>query len=769
VVEKNKVIYFLLIFIVQSFVSLAYSAENWVTNENRTYRISECELSYVSLYSGAAKTPKAECMSGGEYYDGDAINENNIVYPGTWNERGSGLFGLSPKFVKNKIYKSNSKHKSKNQKSVVANKNDSMQNFEGRWQYSLVDGNGQPYLQPVFIEIRIKNNKPHVTKWENVEKPDYKRPIISTVFVNDILEFTLSNKFNKHAPSDYSRIIVKQKTPNILNVLRKSSHNRIGFYKLVNRFAKGDENLNTRTNNRKSFSDLWEQYGGNIIDSYEEGYSANSIKTNSKNHSKNEEAYPIDYKYIKTKIIDTGSCGGFAEKQDQPWQVSLCIAKHFLVAKGDYESALIWYLKTRSYKPNWQTKQINAIKSKIGNYRFSKIKNDYQSGRINIKDIRLWAYQDGQYLNNELNTNSSQNKKTLVAKNPTIRLNHDDNISIFKSSVVISGYIENKTKLGRLFIDGEEVELDSNSFSKRIYVPIGENEIKIVLNDKNNQQVTKSILVKRSKPQSYLSNKKLIPPLKGFNKSKNSVALIIGIDKYELISKAPWAESDALTFYDYAQNALGISSDRIKLITGAESSESGIWKAVERWLPIEVDKGISNIYVYFAGHGLASEDGNNAYLIPYDGDPDMLERTAILRSELIEGLKDLNAKNVTMFMDTCYSGKTKGGVGTLLADSRGLRIVKKDRLYNLPSNFTLFSAAGNDETASSHPTMNHGLFSYWMMRGLGGEADSNQDNKITNGELHAFIDKNVQKSAISIGRKQHPQLIGDKGKVIASW
>jgi hypothetical protein len=81
----------------------------------------------------------------------------------------------------------------------------------------------------------------------------------------------------------------------------------------------------------------------------------------------------------------------------------------------------------------------------------------------------------------------------------------------------------------------------------------------------------------------------------------------------------------------------------------------------------------------------------------------------------------------------------------------------------------LFSAAANDETAISHPTQKNGLFSYWMMRGLGGEADSNNDNKLTNGELHAFISDKVQKTAINEGHKQNPQLVGDEDAVIASW
>jgi uncharacterized caspase-like protein len=182
-----------------------------------------------------------------------------------------------------------------------------------------------------------------------------------------------------------------------------------------------------------------------------------------------------------------------------------------------------------------------------------------------------------------------------------------------------------------------------------------------------------------------------------------------------------------------------------------------------------VEKNDSNVYVYFAGHGLASADGKKAYLLPYDGDPDMLDRTAIPRQEVIDGLKDLKARSVTLFMDTCYSGTPKGGNGTLVADSRGLRIIKKNNFSALPKNFTIFSAASNDETASSHPTLDNGLFSYWMMRGLGGEADNNNDRKITNGELHKFINKNVKKAAVLMGRKQNSQLVGDVNKVIASW
>ena len=50
------------------------------------------------------------------------------------------------------------------------------------------------------------------------------------------------------------------------------------------------------------------------------------------------------------------------------------------------------------------------------------------------------------------------------------------------------------------------------------------------------------------------------------------------------------------------------------------------------------------------------------------------------------------------------------------------------------------------------------------MKGLEGQADSNNDQTITNGELHAFINKNVSRQA-----NQTPQLKGDSERIIVQW
>ena len=78
--------------------------------------------------------------------------------------------------------------------------------------------------------------------------------------------------------------------------------------------------------------------------------------------------------------------------------------------------------------------------------------------------------------------------------------------------------------------------------------------------------------------------------------------------------------------------------------------------ALNKWLPSKIKKNQTELIIYFAGHGLASSDGKELYLLPQDGDSDLLARTAISREEIFQIVSKLKPKSVTMFFDTCYSG-----------------------------------------------------------------------------------------------------------------
>ena len=89
----------------------------------------------------------------------------------------------------------------------------------------------------------------------------------------------------------------------------------------------------------------------------------------------------------------------------------------------------------------------------------------------------------------------------------------------------------------------------------------------------------------------------------------------------------------------------------------------------------------------------------------------------------------------------------------------------KSQKQAIPDGFTLFSAAS---IAESRPLeeAKHGMFSYFLMKGMEGDADANNDNKITARELHVYVEQNVvQQSSGS----QTPELQGDKDRVLIQF
>ena len=108
-------------------------------------------------------------------------------------------------------------------------------------------------------------------------------------------------------------------------------------------------------------------------------------------------------------------------------------------------------------------------------------------------------------------------------------------------------------------------------------------------------------------------------------------------------------------------------------------------RSIKNWLARSVKQNKTDVYVFFAGHGLASDDGEKMYLLPYDGAPQFLDRTAILRDELFSDIASANPRSVTVFLDTCYSGTTRST--DMLVASRPIAIRAKQQ--NIPDGYSL--------------------------------------------------------------------------------
>ncbi len=334
------------------------------------------------------------------------------------------------------------------------------------------------------------------------------------------------------------------------------------------------------------------------------------------------------------------------------------------------------------------------------------------------------------------------------------------------TNAIIEGIVTDNVEVAEVTVDNQLVLLNTDgSFQTNLYIPRNGKTVEIVAFDLKGNKAVKIIQLNRndieqaSGPQFASLN----PSGKRVKPNPNALALIIGVADYqETPAKAMYADSDAQIFYDYAMLKLGIPSSNIMELVNEGAEETDILLATKKWIARSTKQGESDIYLFFAGHGLASSDGEDMYLLPYDGSPELLEDTAILRDRLFKEVASSNPRSVTVFLDTCYSGTTRGT--DMLIASRPIAIVAKEQA--IPDNFTVFTAAAGDQTAKPLEEAKHGMFSYFLMKGMEGEADADNDNAITAGELHAYVQKNViQQSSGS----QTPELQGDANRVLVRF
>ena len=336
------------------------------------------------------------------------------------------------------------------------------------------------------------------------------------------------------------------------------------------------------------------------------------------------------------------------------------------------------------------------------------------------------------------------------------------------SNATISGRVTDNTEVAEVLINGQALQLSSNgTFKTDFYIPRTGKAIEIVAFDIKGNKASKTIKVERGNIQqvNVQKFKSLNPSLKTVKSNPNALALIIGISDYENTkASALYADSDAKTFYDYATMKLGIPSSNIKELINDEADRIDITRAIKTWLLKRTVTDKTDIYVFFAGHGLATDDGKGMYLLPYDGVPDLLEDSAIRRKELFADIQATKPRSVTVFLDTCYSGGTRNEEETLVASLRPILITAKEQ--SVPDNFTVLSAAQGNQTSQSLEEVKHGLFSYYMMLGMEGGADANNDNKITARELYEYVVDKVERQSQF---RQTPELQGNKDRVLVQF
>lgn len=284
-----------------------------------------------------------------------------------------------------------------------------------------------------------------------------------------------------------------------------------------------------------------------------------------------------------------------------------------------------------------------------------------------------------------------------------------------------------------------------------------------IANNKNREPVTPHLKIEENKKTSTNINQVIDNsidqhvPVSSIRNDR-TFAIIIGNENYKEVEPVPHALNDARIFAIYCEKTLGIPSKNIKVYEDATFGT--ILSAIDYIQQVaKAFQGDINIIFYYAGHGVPSESTNEAYLLPVDANGRNIAACYQIE-KLYSELKNLNANQVTVFLDACFSGAQRGT--GMLASSRGIAFNTKQAAPQ--GNMVVFSAASADETAYPFAEKGHGLFTYYLLKKL-----NETKGNVTLGELGRYIcEKVAQESIVTNGKSQTPTVV-PSANISTSW
>ncbi len=280
------------------------------------------------------------------------------------------------------------------------------------------------------------------------------------------------------------------------------------------------------------------------------------------------------------------------------------------------------------------------------------------------------------------------------------------------------------------------------------------------------RQEVRTVILERAKPAAPAA-----PPAPPPPPPSTQWAVIIGVGGYEssAVPRLRYSVADADAVYQTLIGA-GFKKENILLMTDKTERKPTLrnikW-ALGTFLARSAHKD-DLVMIYFAGHG-ASEvdqrgierDGLSKYLVPVDADPDDLYSTALPMDEMQNVLARIEAERVTVFLDACYSGAA-GGRTFASTKTRTVNVddIFLDRLTRSKGR-AIVTASRPSELSIELAELGHGIFTYYLVRGLQGYADNNRDGIVSLQELYEYLAQEVSRKSRQVGGNQHPMLKGE--------
>ncbi len=304
-----------------------------------------------------------------------------------------------------------------------------------------------------------------------------------------------------------------------------------------------------------------------------------------------------------------------------------------------------------------------------------------------------------------------------------------------------------------------------NRFSKNFPVNLILNKTEKRFSDVSAQQITiagkKRIKTTIDTPPSLNVDIEMNIPASALEKP-DAVAVVIGNRDYVVkdVPAVEFAQRDAATVKEYLIQSLGYREDNIIYIINATKAQLDATFGTENdyrgKLFNYVKAGKSEVFIYYSGHGAPDPVTKQAYLVPVDADPAFVNLNGYSLNTFYKNLGKIPAKFSFVVLDACFSGSSEGGM--LLKNASPIFIDVSNPAL-LANNSIIFSSSRGDQISSWYPEKSHGLFTYFFLKGIQGDADKNLDRMITISELKNFVADNVPWIARRLhNREQTPEV-----------
>ena len=227
--------------------------------------------------------------------------------------------------------------------------------------------------------------------------------------------------------------------------------------------------------------------------------------------------------------------------------------------------------------------------------------------------------------------------------------------------------------------------------------------------------------------------------------------LSIGVSHYASPDlNLQFADADAQAMADTIQSAARngpYREVRTLVLTNQDATRENILGALSRFLGQAGPDDVAVLFV--AGHGIRDLSSGSYYFLPAPATADNLVTEGLRMSDFDETLRVIrrNVRAVVVMLDTCHSGSLG------IPSSRVVSADEMARQMTAGEGFYLLAATKPGEESKEQSSLGHGAFTYAVLEGLRGNADTDGDGILTVSELFGYVARRVP--LLTQGR-QHP-------------